>query len=370
MSKSVPAHVFDRSRYRMKSQMKRGAESELQFVRRVVMVIVIATLVAAAWALADILLLIFGSVLVAVMLRAITDPLVTYVRVPEWCALALAVSTVIAVIAAAVLFLGPELSRQMRSVFEGLPRAFARFSDGLQLGSFTDLLKGSSTASNLGNMLSRLFAWSTTVLGALASIALVIAGGIYLAADPGLYRQGLVKLFPPATHPNVVATLDDAGEALRLWLTGQVLAMVMVGALTGIGLWLVGVESAFALGLIVGLADFVPYVGPIFAAIPIVLIASTQDWQTVVWAVGVLVVMQQIESNLIVPLVAGRMVSVAPVVGLFAVVAIGILFGPLGLLFGFPLAVVIDVAVRRLYVLDGLGQPVEIMGKPADKSAS
>jgi predicted PurR-regulated permease PerM len=78
----------------------------------------------------------------------------------------------------------------------------------------------------------------------------------------------------------------------------------------------------------------------------------------------VLVVVQQVESNLIMPLIADRMVSIAPAVGLFAVVAMGVLFGPLGLLLGFPLAIVFDVAVRRLYVRDTLGQPVQIVGKP------
>ena len=217
-------------------------------------------------------------------------------------------------------------------------------------------------------MLARIFTWSTTILGALASIALVIVGGIYLAVDPRLYLQGLVKLFPQSAHPNVVATLDDTGEALRVWLAGQLIAMTLVGALTGVGLWLVGVPSAFALGLIMGLADFVPFIGPIFAAIPIILIASTQDPQAVLWSIGILLVVQQIESSLIVPLVAGRLVSLAPAVGLFSVIAMGILLGPLGLLFGFPLAVLVDVAVRRLYVLDGLGEPVEILGKPAEKS--
>ena len=155
---------------------------------------------------------------------------------------------------------------------------------------------------------------------------------------------------------------------MRVWLAGQLIAMTLVGALTGVGLWLVGVPSAFALGLIMGLADFVPFIGPIFAAIPIILIASTQDPQAVLWSIGILLVVQQIESSLIVPLVAGRLVSLAPAVGLFSVIAMGILLGPLGLLFGFPLAVLVDVAVRRLYVLDGLGEPVEILGKPAEKS--
>jgi predicted PurR-regulated permease PerM len=83
------------------------------------------------------------------------------------------------------------------------------------------------------------------------------------------------------------------------------------------------------------------------------------------WTIGIIIVVQQVESNLITPLIIGRSVSVAPGVALFAIVAMGVLFGPLGLLFGFPLALVADVAVRRLYVSDTLGEHVEIMGKPA-----
>jgi predicted PurR-regulated permease PerM len=256
----------------------------------------------------------------------------------------------------------------MRILLADLPAAFTRVTEELQLGSFADMLKGSSSVSSVGNLASRIFSWSSTVLGVLASAALVIFGGIYLAIDPGLYRRGFVKLFPPAIHPNVNATLDDAGEALRRWLRGQLVAMVLVGILAAFGLWVAGVPSAFALGFIIGLAEFVPIIGPILAAVPAILVAGAQDWQTAFWALAVLVVVQQIEGNVITPLVAGQSVAVPPAVALFAVVALGVLFGPLGLLFGFPLAVVIDVAVRRLYVLDTLGERVEIMGEAAADS--
>ena len=150
------------------------------------------------------------------------------------------------------------------------------------------------------------------MLGALASFALVIFGGIYLAANPTLYRDGFVKLVPPRLQSNVKATIDAAAEALKLWLGGQLIAMALVGVLTGLGLWLAGVPSALALGLIAGLAEFVPVVGPITAAVPTVLIAGAQDWQTLLWAIGVLVAVQQVESYLIMPLIAKRTVSVAP----------------------------------------------------------
>ena len=126
--------------------------------------------------------------------------------------------------------------------------------------------------------------------------------------------------------------------------------------------------SALALGFIAGLAEFVPIIGPILAAIPILLIASAQDLQTALLALGVVVAVQQVESNFIAPLIVSRMVSIAPAVGLFAVVAMGVLLGPLGLLLGFPLAIVIDIAVRRLYVHDTLGESVKIFGKPVKPS--
>jgi len=328
----------------------------------------VGALIAAVWALSDILLLLFGSVLLAIALHSIASPLQTHLQIGRPAGLALAGLLILAVVGATGFYLGPELAAQMRGLFSTLPTAANRLAGYLQIGSVADLLKEGTAASALGGLAARIIAWSTTAAGALASVLLVLFGGIYLAINPNLYRDGLVKLVPPSVQSNVEATLDDAGQALRRWLAGQVIAMLLVGVCSAIGLWLAGVPSAFALGLIAGLAEFVPIIGPIVAAIPAILIASTQDWQTVLLAIAVLVIIQQVESNLITPMLADRMVSIAPAVGLFAVVAMGVLFGPLGLLLGFPLAIVLDVAVRRLYVRDTLGERIEILGKPAKPS--
>jgi predicted PurR-regulated permease PerM len=170
-------------------------------------------------------------------------------------------------------------------------------------------------------------------------------------------------LFPPRIQPEIRETIDDAGRALGLWLVGQLLAMLIVGVLTGLGLWLIGLPSAFALGFIAGLADFIPIVGPIAAAIPGLLVASGQGLDMVIWTLAVYVIVQQFESNLILPVIVGSTVKIPPAVGLFAVIALGVLFGPLGVLFAYPLAVVADVAVRRLYVRETLGEEVEISGE-------
>ena len=339
-------------------------DGDLAFVRRVFILVAIGALVAAVWALSDIVLLLFGAVLFAVILHAIAAPLQAHLGLGRRLALLFAGASIALVLAAAGVYFGPELAAEMKNVFTILPDAANRLAGYVQLGSLADLIKNDAAASALGNLATRIVAWSTTVAGAFASLLLILFGGIYLAIDPRLYRDGLVKLVPPSLQPNVNGTLDDAGLALKRWLTGQVIAMVLVGVFTGLGLWLVGVPSAFALGFIAGLAEFVPIIGPIVAAIPALLIASTVSWQAVLLALAVLLIIQQVESNLITPLIADRMLSVAPVVGLFAVVAMGVLFGPLGLILGFPLAIVFDVAIRRLYVRDTLGERVEIMGKP------
>lgn len=339
--------------------------SEAVFVRRVLIFVGIVAFAAGLYVLSDILLLIFGSVLFAVVLRAIARPIRKGTAMSERLALLAAGIGVVAVLGVTGYLFGSQISAQLATVIESLPAAAERFSETLSFSSVSELVKGSS----IGELVMNAFSWGTTLFGAVATLVVVIVAGIYIAISPDTYRNGLVLLIPRRYKEQVASTLDDAGEALRLWLGGQLLAMIMVGILIAIGLALIGVPSALALGLIAGITEFVPILGPVIGAIPALLLASTQDWNMVAWTLALFVVVQQVESNLIMPLVAGRAVAVPPAVGLFAVVAIGVLFGPLGLLLGYPLAIVIDVAVRRLYVREALGEEVEIAGEQARDDA-
>jgi predicted PurR-regulated permease PerM len=139
--------------------------------------------------------------------------------------------------------------------------------------------------------------------------------------------------------------------------------MMLVFVLTGLGLWAIGVPAALALALLAALAEFVPLVGPVVSAIPALLIALSDSWQTALGTLLLYVAIQQIESNLIMPLVQRRVVSIPPAVTLFAVVAFGLLFGSLGVLFATPLAVVVFVAVKKLWVRETLGEPADLPGQ-------
>ena len=251
--------------------------------------------------------------------------------------------------------MGTESPVQIEFVVERLPAAFGSLTRELEIRSLRELVPTSS----IGNLAARALAWGTTLFGAVASLVLVLVAGIYFAADPDTYRTGLVKLFPVGWHEQIKATIGDVEVALRRWLGGQLVAMVIVGILVAdrdVGDRRALADCARAHRR---LTEFVPLIGPFAGAIPALLLASTQGTDTLLWAIAVFIAVQQIENNAIMPIIAREAVEVPPALGLFAVVAFGVLLGPLGLLFGYPLAVVADAVVRRLWVREALGEAVE-----------
>jgi predicted PurR-regulated permease PerM len=149
-------------------------------------------------------------------------------------------------------------------------------------------------------------------------------------------------------------SLDASGHALKLWLGGQLLAMAAIGVLTGIGLWLLGVPVAPGLALVSALLDFVPIIGPIVSAVPAVLLAFTVGPEVALATLGLYLVVQQVESNVLQPLIQQRGVDLPPALLLFSLSGIGALFGGVGVLLAAPLTVVLYVLVKCLYVREAL----------------
>ena len=191
-----------------------------------------------------------------------------------------------------------------------------------------------------------LFAWRGMELMGEALAALV--GGIYLAAQPHLYRRGLMRLLPARLHPWTESLLDDTGLRLRQWLIAQLIAMISIGVLVGAGLSLIGVPAALALGLFAGLAEFIPVAGPIIGAIPALLIALLHGVRMAEYVLALFVVVQQFEGHVLLPLVQQRFATLPPVVTVFALIGFAVLFGWVGVLLAVPLAVAGAVLLKHL----------------------
>jgi predicted PurR-regulated permease PerM len=340
------------------------------FALRVLVVLALGGLALFLWRVLDVLLLGFASVLVAILLRALAEPIVRCTRLSQTLALGLAVLVVLALLGGTLWLFGAEITSQLAQLVDQLPRAWAGLRDMLQRSQLGAMLLSilQDAGPNLGPVLAKLARFTAASSGVLVGLLLVAFGGVYLATNPQLYRRGVLKLFPRAARVELDRVLDDSAQALRLWLLGQLAVMVSVGLLTGLGLWLLGLPAPLALGLIAGLAEFVPYVGPIVSALPGVLLGLSAGPEMGLYALLVYVVVQQLESNLITPLVARRMLELPPALVLFSVVALGLVFGPLGLVLAAPLTVLLTVAVVRLYVRDTLDTPAHMPGEDVSRA--
>ncbi|OYX27364.1 MAG: hypothetical protein B7Z10_00515 [Rhodobacterales bacterium 32-66-7] len=266
------------------------------------------------------------------------------------------------ILAAAVLvslLFAPAIAEQIDELTRTLPTAVESLRTRLEQYEWLDRLISSGGGASLPEGTGAAAAGALfSVLGAGANILIALAIGIYGAISPGIYRRGLLLLVAPSARSRAEEVIAASVKVLRRWFGAQLVSMAVVGVLTTIGLWLVGVPLAPLLGLIAGLLGFVPNIGPILSAVPAVLLASTQGGTAALLTVGVFLVVQALESYLITPKVQQDQVSLPPALLIAAQVVFGLIFGLAGLLFAGPLTAVGMTLTNELYRRDYLeGEP-------------
>jgi predicted PurR-regulated permease PerM len=310
------------------------------------------------WRLSDVVLIAFGGVVVATLLRAFAEPLMRFQVLSTRLRLTTALVALLCLFGALVWTFGHQVAAQAGELRRLLPEQTGRVMAWLQqydfgregMSSFRKWGEDSKTMGGLGTAAAAILGgtWDAILIGFL---------GVYFAFDPELYIGGFLRLLPIERRPKVRRALDHAGIALRRWLLAQLIAMTAVGILAGLGLALIGVPLALVLGALAALLEFIPVIGPIIFGVPAVLVAFSRGPRTALYALLIYTAIQQLESNLIVPLLQRWAVRMPPVIGLLAVLAAAILLGPIGIIFAAPLAVVTIALVKHLYVEDTLEQP-------------
>ena len=318
---------------------------------------------------ASVLLLIVAGILLAVFLDGLGTQLQKRTGLSRgWC-LGLVITLLGVFFVAAGWFAGPRIDDQISQLGERIPSAIERIQSTL---SRYEWVHGPSLMGSGGSgrgmafpeqAMSFVAGGITGALGVLTSGLVVIIIGLYAAATPTVYINGIVRLLPPSRRQRGRAVLRALGQALRWWLVGRIASMAVVGVLTAIGLWVAGVPLAFVLGLIAALLSFVPYIGPLAAVTPAALVALAEDPTKVIYVFALYGAVQLLESYLITPLIQERAVSIPPAVLIAAQVIMGVLAGAAGVLMATPLAVVLIVLVQMLYLEDVLGDSVSTLGE-------
>jgi len=173
----------------------------------------------------------------------------------------------------------------------------------------------------------------------------------YFLSDTGGLTRRVRAYVPRPYQEEVLEFLKEMDTVLQNFVAGRLLLAFLVGLLTAAGLAVIGMKFAFALGLIAGACDLIPYFGPLIGALPAVTLAAMEmeSVRTVIYVVLLFLVVQQVENHLLSPLILGERVGLHPVVVIFALLAGGHLFGVWGLLVAVPAAAIIRLLLRHLF---------------------
>ncbi len=197
------------------------------------------------------------------------------------------------------------------------------------------------------------------MFGAIGNVFVVIVLGLFVAADPKTYRDGLLRFVPPRHRARAATVADDLGTTLRHWLFGQLVIMAAIFVCVWLGLSLLGLDGALILGLQAGLLCFIPTVGALVAGLVIVLASLASGLKGVIGAVAVYLLVQALESYVLTPFVQKKAIDIPPATLFAGQILLGVLFGLWGIALALPIMAVAKVLLDRLYVEDTLGESAE-----------
>ena len=329
------------------------------YAYRVTITVLVVILIGGAayllWRSVHTLLLAFAGILFGLFLSALAEWLRRWTGIRYGWALAVVVAVLVLLTAGTGWLLANSLAAQLAALSQTLPEALDRLRESLAQYSWGRLLveqgprAADSTVALAGDP-SRVTGAVSGVWNFLVAVVVILFVGVFVAAETGLYRAGLLHLVPTPQRRRAAQTLDALGYNLRWWLVGQATLMVTMGATTAVGLWLIGIPMPLALGLIAGLFELVSYVGPWLSAIPAALVALLVSPSHLMLVLGLYLVLHILEGYVLVPLIQRRAVRLPPALTIVAQFLFAELFGILGLFVAAPLMVVVVVSLKMLYV--------------------
>lgn len=338
--------------------------------RWVLIAILVIILLVAAWVIRGILLLTLASVILVVLF---TMPIRFLMRrgmrrAPAIILSLMFIAFLVVGLAATAL---PELFRQFTILMtDNIPQGIQTLVDryltsGALLEQFpfledVDFQNILNTISvQLASAIGQLGVTVLPVLGGVAdtilSILIVIFLSIYLLADPQMHQEGLIRLFPISYRYRVREIFARLDHTLRGWLRATIISMAFVGLATWLGLALLGIEQAVALGVLAGLLSFIPNFGPIIALVPSIAVGILQTPESIGWIVVIIYGVSFVQSQIFTPLLVAGSIKLPAVMVLLGQIIAGAFLGFLGIMLAVPITAILTVLVQEVYIKDILG---------------
>jgi predicted PurR-regulated permease PerM len=328
-------------------------------------VLLVAALGFLAWLVAQVLLLVFAGILVAVLLRGLGNVVSRLTGLSDGWSLAVVMVLLGTLLVLMGWFLGAEIVSQLDELVPRLQKAWEQVRGYVRQYDWGRTLLANTSFKALAKdrewLASVTGGFFSTTLGLVAGLLVVFFIGLYAAIAPEIYLRGMLRLVPLRARDRASEVMVAVGNTLNWWLIGALARMALVGLATTVGLLALGMPLALALGLIAFGLEFVPYLGPILAAIPALLVAVAVGPDMVAYVALLYLAIQAAENYVISPLIDQRAVLVPPVLTIAAQLLLGSSsLALLGVFIATPLTAVTMVLVKMLYIEDQLGECTDV----------
>ncbi|GAB3550180.1 AI-2E family transporter [Noviherbaspirillum agri] len=337
-----------------------GKEVATETLIRATVVAAVALITLLILYASEIFLVVFAGMLLAILFRAMSNWIARWTGLADKWATAIALLTPFLLLGLFFWYIAPDVSDQASELADRVPKAFRQLQEQLlqydwanrimeQQGKLQDAMPSGSKAVSL---FTKFF---SSTFGAIGNLVIALAIGIFLSINPQTYVGGLMHLVPLDKRRRAGEVLEATRSTLASWLTAKLIEMAVIGVLTTIGLWIIGIDLALVLGIIAALLSFIPNIGPIISVIPALLIALVDGFDQVLYVIALYAGIQTVESYILTPLLQQHMVDLPPALTVGMQVLGGFLAGALGVILATPLTAAAMVMIRMWYVEDMLG---------------
>lgn len=303
------------------------------------------------WFELKLLLLAFAGILFAIVLEAVTSWILHKTRLNFMLSYLATILLLTAVIVGAGLLLIPTAAAQLMQMARDLPQSIHQVEEPLTRTPWGQQIIAEGHRLLFGpEVAGKLTYFAHAVSTAIAALFIIVVIGVFAALNPRGYQEGLLILLPPPKRPFWEHVGKELHHQLKWWLTGQLLMMVAMGTICGLCLWLLGVQLAWTLGVLTGLAVFFPYVGTVAAGIPSVLMALQRGPRTALYVLIVFTALHAIEGYILGPLVQRKIVHLPPVLTILSQFFMWSVAGILGVALAAPLATAGLVVLKIVYL--------------------